>query len=275
MHPNLSVRTKSLQLSENGVDDFNISTESSNIYLSGYLAAYPEFEVSLRQFFSHLPKAQGKFFVPRDYVNRPALENRIVQAYNTTYDMNALGFYTIIVGSKNAGKSSATAIALDKKPGVVCLKVSQAEMSSFGSNLLESSGLVLPKKMKSDVNVVYPLLAQIAKTGHPITIVFEEERWTGEGSNEDSLYMVRFMAKELAPIANVIIVVSEASALVVFGDDRRQKFVWVEGMTHEEATMYAKKVFPAVADHDLTAFFEKVVGWVFSSVAYTNYNTHP
>jgi hypothetical protein len=70
--------------------------------------------------------------------------------------------------------------------------------------------------------------------------------------------MVKSAAKKLATVANVIVVLSEANDALVFGDDMRQKFIWVDGMTHDEAATYAKKLFPAVADLELELFFDKV-----------------
>jgi hypothetical protein len=253
----IPVRTKSLRLRGNGVDFFAIASESSTV-LSAAILAYPTLEPILRLFFSKLPTVQTKFPVLKNYVTRPALEYDILQVYNTSFDWQTTGAYTVIVGSKGAGKSYATAHVLDKKPGVLFLKVTQAETSlSFGSKLLKAGGQVLDENMKLGVDALYPLLEQIAQTDRPITIVFEVERGAGAPSDE-VLYMVKSTAKELAHAANVIIILSEANAGLAFGDDRRQKFIWVDGMTHAEATMYAKKVFPAVADHDLETFFEKV-----------------
>jgi hypothetical protein len=45
----------------------------------------------------------------------------------------------------------------------------------------------------------------------------------------------------------------------MFGDDLRQKFIWVDGMTEDEVTMYANKEFPAILDSDLKDFIEKVL----------------
>ena len=91
--------------------------------------------------------------------------------------------------------------------------------------------------------------------GRRITVVLEVERGTAA---DGVLYMVKSAAKKLARFANVMVVLSEANAALMFGDDRRHKFIWVDGMTHEEATTYAKKEFPAAADHDLELFFDKV-----------------
>jgi hypothetical protein len=253
----IPVRTKSLQLSGNGVDSYQTAVDSSNMLFAA-VAAYPELEKILRFFVSDLSKTQGKFPAVKLYVNRPALENDILQVYNTSFAMKIIGAYTIVVGSKGAGKSYATSHVLDKKPGVLYVKVTQAETSSaLIIKLLEASGQVLSKNMNMGVDVLYPVLEQVALAGHPITIVFEVERGGGV-SSEELLYMVKSTAKELAHVANVIIVLSEANAGLAFGDDRRQEFIWVDGMTHEEATTFAKKVFPAVADHDLEVFFDKV-----------------
>ena len=251
----IPVRTNSLQLS---VDFFNIASESSSV-LSAFVSAYPGAKEILRKFCSKLPEAQAKFPVRLQYyVTRPTLENNILRVYNTSFAKKATGAYTVIVGTKGAGKSSATAHALDKKPGVLCVKVTQAETSSsFCRKLLKTSGQVLEENIELGVDVLYPLLEQIALAGRPITIVIEVERGAGAPS-ADVFYMVKSTAKELAPVANVIIILSEANAGLAFGDDRRQKFIWVDGMTYEEARTYAKKLFPAIADDDLELFFDKV-----------------
>ena len=91
--------------------------------------------------------------------------------------------------------------------------------------------------------------------GRRITVVLMAESVT---STDDMLYMVKAAATRLARYANVIVVLSEAYAALIFDDYDSHEFIWVDEMTHEEATTYAKKVFPAVADHDLELFFDKV-----------------
>ena len=247
----IPVRTKSLRLR----DFFSIASESSTV-LSAAILAYPTLQPKLQNFLSKLPTVKTKFSTLKDYVNRPALEGDILQVYNTSFYRQRSGSYTVIVGTKGAGKSYATAHVLGTKLGVLFLKVNQAETSSsFCSKLLRAGGVVLDESMKLGVDALYPIFERIAQTGQPITIVFEVERG---GNSDDVLYMVKSTAKELAHAANVIIILSEANAGLVFGDDRRQKFIWVDGMTHDEATTYAKKMFPAVDDRDLETFFEKV-----------------
>ena len=51
---------------------------------------------------------------------------------------------------------------------------------------------------------------------------------------------------------------SEANAGLVFGDDGRQKIVWVDEMNTEEAEEYARKLHPSVFDADLKLLIDKV-----------------
>ena len=51
---------------------------------------------------------------------------------------------------------------------------------------------------------------------------------------------------------------SEANAGLVFGDDERQKIVWVDEMNTEEAGKCARKLHSGVSDADLELLFDKV-----------------
>jgi hypothetical protein len=188
------------------------------------------------------------------YTSRPLLESKILKVYESR--RNASDSYTVIVGPKGAGKTSAVAHVLSKKPGVRHVDVSEADTEK--TILLK---LLKIKDAALDVfvglSVLQPFLVHIAERfdGRRITIVLEVER----GSKSDEiLHMVKSTAKKLALAANVIIILSEANAVLAFGGDRRQKFIWVEGMTHEEAMSYARKVFPTVTDDDLEFFFDRV-----------------
>jgi hypothetical protein len=102
-----------------------------------------------------------------------------------------------------------------------------------------------------------PVLLKAAeiRKGRPITIVFEVERTTASVA---ILNLIKNFAKYLAVYASVIIVLSEANAGLVFGDDERQEIVWVDEMDTEEAKEYARKLHPGVADADLELLFDKV-----------------
>ena len=147
---------------------------------------------------------------------------------------------------------------LSNKPGLLYISVSESDTSSsLLQKLLEISGERCDENTNIlDVNILYPVLNQAAKDmgGRRVTLVLEIERWTDSNS---VLYMAKSAAKKLAVASNVIIILSEANAGLMFGDYLRQKFIWVDGMIEDEATSYAKKEFPAISESDLKEFIEK------------------
>jgi hypothetical protein len=123
--------------------------------------------------------------------------------------------------------------------------------------LLLVSGERVDVNTDLDLDILAPVFFGAAAKvgGRRITVVLEVERGT---TSDGVLYMVKSAAKKLARGANVIVVLSEANAALMFGDDKRQEFVWVDGMTQVEASTFAKKMLPAVPDRDLEMFFDKV-----------------
>ena len=203
-----------------------------------------------------LPTKTATFPVLKHYVNRPSLEDSILQVYES--QENDIGSYTVIVGSNGAGTSSVVAHVLSNKPGVLRLTVTAEDTEdSIVRKLMLTGGVRPPKISNLELRDLYPAFVQAAENanGRWITVVLEVELGI---KSDEVLYMVKMAAKELALSTNVIIVLPEANTVLAFGDDKRQKFIWVDGMTHEEATVYAKKVFPSVADRDLMLFFDKV-----------------
>ena len=71
------------------------------------------------------------------------------------------------------------------------------------------------------------------RNGQPMTVLFQVER---SSSSQNVLSLVKHTAKDFALFANVLIVLSEANAVLGFGDDRRQKFILVGEMTPGEAS---------------------------------------
>jgi hypothetical protein len=192
-----------------------------------------------------------------DYVTRPSLEKCILQASEQSLK-NKGGVYTIIVGAKGAGKTSAVARVLREKKGVVALLVSDNDTpESLIFQLVELCGIDVKKGLNIKLKDFGPVLLKAAEIsqGRPITIVFEVERSTASVA---ILNLIKNFAKYLAVYASVIIVLSEANAGLVFGDDERQKILWVDEMDTEEAKEYARKLHPGVSDADLELLFDKV-----------------
>ena len=192
-----------------------------------------------------------------DYVTRPLLEWSILKALEQSLK-NKGGNYDILVGAKGAGKTSAVARVLREKKGVVALLVSDNDTpESLILKLIKKCGIDVKQGLKTDLEELGPVLLKAAeiREGRPIIIVFEVERTTVSVA---ILNLIKNFAKYLAVYANVIIVLSEANAGLVFGDDKRQKIIWVDEMSTEEAKQYARNVHPDVSDADLELLFDKV-----------------
>jgi hypothetical protein len=205
-----------------------------------------------------LPVATPSFPFLETYVSRPALENMILEVYNSRSE-DIYGAYTVLVGLEGSGKKSTTAHALDKKPGVVYLPVSAADTRvSLVRKILNTSGEVIEDHAEFDTSIFYLLLEQVARRldDRPLMVVLDLD--SSACSSDRVLFMVASVAKSLARGASVVVVLADAHAGLVIDFDPRQRFVWVDGMTHEEGAAYAKQVFPAVADADLELFFDKV-----------------
>ena len=239
------------------VEWFNIAGSSSGV-LELFIKMFPAAEKALRLSFNNLPTAKAALPILKDYVNRPELEKTLLRECNYSF-AEKKGTFTVVVGPKGSGKSYLLSHILTDMPGVLYSQISQSETPlSICLNLFSASSGTSKDELGNIVvstQVLYSIFEKIATRANPITLAIEIERGS---SSEEVLYMVKSMAKELAHVVNVIVVLSEANAGLMFGDDSRHQFFWVDGMTHEEATAYAKKLFQKVADQDLELFFEKV-----------------
>ena len=251
-----STREKGFQLSSSG-GDFITDVGALSGAISAIAAAFPGVSKALEKLNLNLPITKHSFPVVKNYISRPLLESKIHKIYNSSEETDA---YTVLVGVKGSGKSSTVAHVLSNKPGLLYITVSESDTSSsLLQKLLWISGERCDENINIlDINILYPVLNQAAKDmdGRRVTVVLEIE--CGADSNS-VLYRAKSAAKKLAVASNVIIIISEANAGLMFGDDLRQKFIWVDGMTEDEATMYAKKEFPAISDSDLKDFIEKVL----------------
>ena len=250
-----SVRTFGLpQGGGNNVDDEIVE---SMVTAYPILGAYPGVTRALKRLSRDLPSAKATFPFLKNYVNRPTLEAKIQNVYSRSFS-GCYGAYTVLIGPQGAGKKFATSHVLNNKPGVLYLCISPTETrSTLLRKILETSGEVVEElDVVLELNIIYTLLHKIPRgqDDRPVTIVLEVER----GSPVRVLDMVGSVAKRCALAANVIVILSDIHDVPKFDFDPRQKFFWVDGMNREEATVYAKTLYPAVADHDLELFFDKV-----------------
>lgn len=135
-------------------------------------------------------------------------------------------------------------------PGVLYFAIDEADTALSFKRRLEG-------ELNGHFDALFPHFEEAARSmrGRRATIVINLK--CGH-SSESVLYMIKSTATILATVANVIVVASNANAGMTFGDDRRQRFIWVDGMTEAEAIELATAIFPLVATSDLEDFFRLV-----------------
>jgi len=227
----IQTREKSSRLHDGGPElELSAILANSGTLMSAFVSAHPVLKFNFERYLIDLPKCKSTILTLEEfYVARPSLEDMILKIYNSKFTYTDSGSYTILVGVKGSGKSYATAHVLNQRPGVLYVPISQAETpSSMGRKLLLKCGQVIDRNIEIDVNVLLPLFEEVKNKIRPVTVVFEVDRVT---ASEEVFYTVKKAAKKLATAANVIIVLSDATAGLAFGDDNRQDILWVDGMT--------------------------------------------
>lgn len=137
-----------------------------------------------------------------DYLTRPLLEKRILQASEQSLEDKG-GNYTIIVAAKGAGKTFAAARMLREKKGLVALLISDKDTpESIISKLVKECGIEVQQGLDIDLEDFGPVLLKAAeiREGRPITIVFEVEI---TGTSLEELLFIKNFAKYLAVYASV------------------------------------------------------------------------
>ena len=189
-----------------------------------------------------------------NYVSRPSVEKMILGVYEKTSLES--GTYFVMYGPKGAGKSSAVARVLSDKTGVAKIIISQGDTTS---SILAKISKVCGQTFigSPDLDDLTAVLKEASKhrKGHPVTVVFEIDRGC---SSPEVLSLVKHVAKHFALNANVLIVLSEANAVLGFGDDQRQEFIWVDEMSRDEAEAYVKKRVPDMSTEDFTRFADNI-----------------
>jgi hypothetical protein len=185
------------------------------------------------------------------YIPRRSLEAQILRVYDTQIPN---GDYHVVYGPKGAGKSSLVASALGDKQGVLVIPLSQGDTDqTLLSKIFRKCKVKINTSPEFDDFDKILRDAKDKRNGRPITFVFEVERGS---SAPEVLTLIKHIAKRFALNANVLIVLSEANAVLGFGDDLRQNFIWVNELTREEAIEYMKNRNLSLPEADLNRFIE-------------------
>mmetsp|Transcript_7355 Transcript_7355/g.7759 ORF Transcript_7355/g.7759 Transcript_7355/m.7759 type:complete len:460 (-) Transcript_7355:128-1507(-) len=209
-----------------------------------------------------------------NYVERKDLEDQLERAFTRIPD----GRYSIVYGNKGVGKTELVTHAAiynkKKKPsfydkltnlflwkadyayryGVIKIKVRPGQQySDVFAQLLASVYLPIPL-LNLDVLEFHMKSVNWWWSSIYPTFIFDVEC-----SKVESVNAVRAIAKDLAHTCRCIIVLSEANAILEAGDDNsREKFIFVDEFSRDEATIYLKKRKCNISESDMNYVFDNI-----------------
>ena len=175
-----------------------------------------------------------------EYVPRPEFEN-IIRSYTRTVEISA---YMVVAGPKGCGKSTVVQAALRNVTGVIPVELTtDALEKDIFSQILSALGGVGISKLEAREKF-HEITNRAAKAlnspNWKPTVVFEI---SGKSTDVLGVDAVCRLAKKITTdtqSAHAIIVLSDANAAfgVPANDRPRQKMVWIEDFTIEEAHQF-------------------------------------
>jgi hypothetical protein len=186
------------------------------------------------------------------YIERPGIEKVVKEAIYSSKPTH----YHIVYGARGVGKSSVVEQVAAGRAGVVHVMVGSAD--NVESIISKFMFKVTGQKLNLHVPILRASLkdytlrmktraqkkALDAKDTSPVegdfipAIIFEVER--GSVDNKQVMQQVRSLAKLISDVCNCIIVISEANAVCEFGNDRRERYIYVDEMAFEETKAFLK-----------------------------------
>ena len=209
-------------------------------------------------------KPTFSFVVPSaEYICRPNLEKLLLDIYESKQSFVNKGIYHVVFGAEGVGKSTTIIRVFEGKEGVIAVNVSQGDTAqSVFEKISRACGI---PKLDDEISLKdFDLALSLASTklgdGKRIAIVLEVERGGDINDARGVLASVKQIAKLCAQSANVIIVLSEANAVLGFCDDDRQEFLWFGGMEESEAYALFDLVMKErkIDNNELKTFFDAV-----------------
>jgi hypothetical protein len=192
---------------------------------------------------SSVAKSNYRGDLLEDYVEREGLEKAVT--YEMTKTPNKK--YCIVYGNKGVGKSSVVSQCAAGKKGYVRVLISSDDDVEKSLMQVLSLGKIhlAHNQLEEEIHKVHH------KYGIYPVIVFEVEV-AGIPADRDVINNVRSIAKDLAHLCNVLIVLSDPNAITYFGrDPTREEYIFVDELSIPEATAYLKKHLPGMTAEEM------------------------
>jgi hypothetical protein len=174
--------------------------------------------------FDNLEK-KGKF------VSRPMLSSQIADILNRK---EATGIYIVIYGANGVGKSTIADSAIQGRLGVLRIRVTSA--STVVGIMNDVAKMTDTTKLNPQINdFIDAMIIALGKDGSVPTIILEIERAIDNVQNV-ALQDIKNFAKEMSAVCNIILIMSEASAVLEFGKDVDcENFIFVDELSGSES----------------------------------------
>jgi hypothetical protein len=198
-----------------------------------------------------------------ELVARPAVQRAVEYAIENP-DRN---IYTVVYGPKGAGKSALVDACASKRSGVVkVVAVTQAQSRRDVITTINEA-ILGDHKVKADCKLTEVALLKAIKSCNPRpTVIFDVE----QGGSPDQilgLAAVRSLAKLFAQECAVLIVLSDANAVIHFGSDHaRENFVFVNEMSANEVPQLIQKRMQLNAHDGTNAFTPAEIAHIVNTV---------
>lgn len=188
------------------------------------------------------------------FVERPSLLKQVTDVINRTEDNEK---YFIMYGAKGVGKSTIAERAAKDKRGVLIIRITSAFSRDDVMRELEEVLNISELKPKI-VDFMIALEKGMSSEGTLPTFIIEIER-SGNLDENLGLQAARSIAKDLSAASNVLIILSEANAVLEFGNDRnRESFIFVGDFSESEAREYISKLNLDVSDEDIQHIIDNI-----------------
>ncbi len=194
-----------------------------------------------------------------EVVEREKLREKVK---STIFRENPPG-YTIVYGAKGVGKTSIVEQVASDRLAVVRILVGSTDNIKSISELFMRK--VTGKKVTLDKEALKGAL-QTYKTEFKKmpTIIFDVERGSeadAQGSTHKGILQeVRSLAKELHEDCHCVIVVSEANAVLQFGKDERENFIYVDEMSFDDTKEFMKVSGFKLSEEEIKKIYDNIGG---------------
>lgn len=165
------------------------------------------------------------------FAERPSLSSQITDILNRK---KAAKVYDVVYGAHGVGKSTIVDSAIQGRRGVLKIKITS--VSTVAGIMNELAKITGTTKFDPQINdFMKAMRIGGGNDGTVPTIVFEIERGKSN-EQQGAIQDVRSFAKEMSAVCNIILILSEANAVLDFGKDNdREAFIYVDELSELEA----------------------------------------